>query len=246
MFNSRQLALRDPARAALLGAIAGADFGAQPQVRARPMAFTPGDDYGFGEELDMAGFGDEHGFGAAARHHSAAAHQSNVKPHPAEVAKVWHEHHARKARAASRAVKLDPNMGSDVKVERYTMSLAQTFVLGTGGAFDTNMAQSPSTDFRPQLMTCNVPVPGLAYLQSLAMANVLVTVGTGSEDLYAYNANSWGRGLDMPTLTPANKAIAQGTFTTFVPPGYVNGASYILTLSFKGPSLLAGGGYIRG
>lgn len=245
MFNARQLALRDPARAALLGAIGGSDFGSSVPVRTAPMKFSPGDDYGFGD--DDTGFGDdEYGFGAAAKHHAAAAHLSKSKPHPAEVAKVWHEHHAKKARAMSRAVKLDPNMGSDVKVERYTMSLAQTFVLGTGGSFDTNMAQSPSTDFRPQLMTANVPTPGLAYLQSLAMANVLVTVGTGSEDLFAYNANSWGRNLDMPTLTPANKAIAQGTFTTFVPPGYVNGASYTLTLSFKGPSLLAGGGYIRG
>ncbi len=241
MWNSKQLALRDPARAALLGVIIGTDFGAPPQ------AFTPGDDdddygsYGFGDDA-----GDEYGFGAAAKHHRAAAQGVSAKPHPAAVAKVWHEHHARKAHASSRLMRLDPNLGSDIKIEKYVMTMSQAFVLGTGGAFDTNLAQSPSTDFRPKILTFNVPTPGLAYMTSIAAANVLGSIGTGSEDCYSYNANAWGRDLDLPTLTPSNKLIIGGSFGTFVPPGYVNGASFTLSVSVKGPANLAGGGVTRG
>lgn len=243
MWNSKQLALRDPARAALLGVIAGTDFGSQ--------AFTPGDDYGFGDDDDDddAGYGfgdDEYGFGAAAKKHKKAAMKAKAAPTPAKVAAVWHEHNAKKAHAQSRLLRLDPNLGSSVKIEKYVLSMSQVFVLGTGGAFDTNLAQSPSTDFRPQLLSFNAPVPGLAYMTSLAVANVLANIGTGAEDCYMYNPNAWGRDLDLPTLTPSNKLIIGGTFGTFVPPGYVNGASYTFSASVKGPANLAGGGIIRG
>ena len=93
--NARQLASRDPARAALMGAISGASFGfgadygasrvansnARPRDFSRPSVgfgddYGFGDAYGFGDEAgfgdaygfgDEAGFGDEYGFGAAVK-----------------------------------------------------------------------------------------------------------------------------------------------------------------------------------
>jgi hypothetical protein len=133
-------------------------------------------------------------------------------------------------------------MGSDLSVERYSFSLSGNFVLGTAGTFGTDFSGSPDTDFRPQIITANAPAPGFSYLSNLKMANVSVTVGPGEEDLYGISGPSWGRSMDMPTLTPSNRANADGRTTTFVPPGYTPAATYTLAINFKGPSKLAGGG----
>lgn len=229
--NSRSLAMRDPALAALMGGISGSDFGADASF-GEDFGFGFGDDYGDDD-------GDDYGadFGAVAR---------PVVPRPTAAAAMaaWQKHHAGKARARSRVVKLDPNKDSPVKVERYSFSLSQVFALGTTAAFDNNMSGTPDTDFRPQVITTNAPAPGFALISNIKMANVNVTVGPGSEDAYNYSAAAWGKSLDMPTLTPSNRATISGSYTGFVPPGYVLGASFTFGLNFKGPALLAGGGAI--
>lgn len=242
MLNARSLTRRDPALAALMGGISGSDFGIATGSRqggSFESEASFGDDYG-GEFGDDMGFGDDVGFGAdfgagAVVHHRA--------PRPtAQQALNAHAHlHAKKSHGKKRAMLLDPNSGSDTKIERYSFSLSQDIVLGTATLFNSNMSGTPDTKFRPQLITMNAPAPGFALITNIKMANVAVTVGPGSEDAFNYSAGGWGRGMDMPTLTPSNRATVSGTSTTFVPPGYVQGATYTFGVNFKGPSLLAGG-----
>jgi hypothetical protein len=231
--NARQLAMRDPAMAAAVGAIGGSDFG---NDGFGDETYLGGDDMSpfcgdFGNEGFAGDFGGD--FGAA---------MVPARPTQQQALGAWQAMRTRKVRATQRVAKLDPNMGSDLSVERYSFSLSGNFVLGTAGTFGTDFSGSPDTDFRPQIITANAPAPGFAYLSNLKMANVSVTVGPGEEDLFGISGPSWGRSMDMPTLTPSNRANADGRTTTFVPPGYAPASTYTLALNFKGPSKLAGGG----
>lgn len=224
--NQSALVRRDPALAALMGAIAGGDFGGE---------FGFGDESDYGADFGDDDFGDDDfgSFGAA---------PVVAKPTPQQALAAWRSHMAKRAHNNKRVAKLDPNMHATTKVERYTFTLSQDVTLGTATAFTAaGMSGAPDTTFRPQVITCNAPMPGFAYASSIRMANVNVSVGSGSEDLFNYSAFAWGRSLDMPTLTPANKATVTGTTTTVTPPGFLIAATFTLSLNFKGPSLLAGG-----
>lgn len=227
--KQRNLVSRDLALASLMGGIApGGDFGGE-------MGFAG---FGFGDD-DDDDMGDDDvgdddvGFGG---HHR--------KPTPHAMAKAWHAHSKMKKHHQKRVHQLDPNAGSPTKIERYSLALSQTLVLGTGGAFDTNMSGNPATTFRPQILTVNAPTPGFMYIASILIANVAATVGSGQEDAFSYSAMAQLRQLDLPTLSPANRVQITGSMTTFVPPGYTSGVNFIASASFKGPSLLAGGGML--
>jgi hypothetical protein len=69
----------------------------------------------------------------------------------------------------------------------------------------------------------------------IKVANVSVTVG-GTQDAFDYSAIGVEQSLDMPTLSPANRATVLGNYTGFVPPGYVALAAYTFCASFKGPA----------
>ena len=214
--NAKKLALRDPAMAILVGALGAednADFGAE----------FGDDDWGFGDDFEGD---DDYGaeFGAAAL----------SKPTPAKVAAVWQKHSRAVARTGNRNMLLEPNKGSSIKVERYSFSIEQTIVFGTAVAL--NMTGQPDTTIRPQTVTMNAPTPMFATISTIKVANVSVTVGPGSEDAYNYNANGWGRSLDMPTLSPANRATVTGAYTGYVPPGFVAATSVSFNASFKGPA----------
>ncbi len=231
--NQRQLVRRDPAAAAILGlslaassGAAGADFGAE-------FGSAFGDDYG-------DDFGDDYGadFGAAVA--AAGGAQLMVpKPTAQQAIGAWNKQAVKRVHAIRRVAKLDPNRDSSVKVEKYSMSMGDNFVLGATS--NHIISTTPDTQFRPQLITANAPTVGFAYLDNLKMANVNVTVGNASEDLFGYGAGAWGKDLDMPTLTPSNRATADVEYSGYVPPGFVAEATYKFRLSFHGPSLLAGG-----
>ena len=235
--NDYNLALNDPALAAAVGAIGYDDFGTDPVAFAADFGGE-----GFGDETDMgvdlSPFAGDFGgdFGAA------AAAVASARPTEQQAMAAWKALKTRQARGLQRVTKLDPNMMSDVSVERYSFSLSDDFTLGVAAAFPSTFSGTPDTDFRPQIVTANAPANGFAYLSNLKMANVDVTVGPGEEDLFGLSGPSWGRTLDMPTLTPSNRARAQGRTTTFVPPGYTPAATYTLCMNFKGPAKLAGGG----
>lgn len=230
MFNDRRLAMRDPAMAAAVGAISGADFGED----------------GFGDETDLGvdmgteGFGDDGIYPFAGDFGAAAI--APARPTASQAMAAWKKQRTRAAQGIKRVAKLDPNMMSDVSVERYSFTLSDDFTLGTAATLGAAFLSAPDTDFRPQVITANAPAPGFAYMSSLKMANVDVTVGPGEEDLFGLSGPSWGRTMDMPTLTPSNRARVQGRVTTFVPPGYTPAATYTLSINFKGPAKLAGGG----
>ncbi len=133
-----------------------------------------------------------------------------------------------------RGTLLEPNKGSSIKVERYSFTIDQNITLGTTVAL--NMTGQPDTTIRPQTVTMNAPTPMFATISTIKVANVSVTVGPGNEDAFNYNANGWGRSLDMPTLSPANRATVVGSYTGFVPPGFVAATAVSFNASFKGPA----------
>lgn len=228
--NSRSLAMRDPALAALLGiaAVAAPNQGAVMAGRSQFGAE-------FGSNWNGADFGDDYGaeFGAAEAAQMTQATAAAPPATPSAMLQVWQQHHAQKMQTASRQRLLEPNAGSTAKVERYAFSINQTVTLGTAVAL--NMSGNPDTTIRPQRVTINAPTPGFGTIAEIKVANVSVTVG-GVEDAFDYSALGVGQSLDMPTLSPANRATVLGNYTGFVPPGFVNGVSYLISCSFKGPA----------
>jgi hypothetical protein len=184
---------------------------------------SPGSDFGsdFGDDYGF-GFGTDAGFGAD--HHKHHAHHAAKKAHHKE----------------RRMLLLDPNMHSDVKIERYTFSLNQVLTMTTGTSVAIYMDDQPDTALRPQRVLTNSPAPGVFLLTEIKVANVSVTVGN-IEDAWFYAATSQGVILDMPTLSPANKAKVFGTFTGLVPSPYSSGQSYTFIVAFQGPSTMAAG-----
>lgn len=115
-----------------------------------------------------------------------------------------------KARREARALLLEPNKYSDLKVEIYEFGLNYEVVLGTASEF--GMCNSPDTNFRISQLVANVTQPGMFYIRDFRVANVSCTIG-GSID--AYNLKDLR--ADFPTLTPANKVSASVYYTGLIP-----------------------------
>jgi hypothetical protein len=233
-----QLVERDPSLAALMGARGGADFGHEGfgYDFGDPNA---GDGSGFhgsrpGDSLNYGGFGfEQFGFGFG-QDMSAGAPMP-----PADVARqLYAKHLADTARTNSREVILNPNKGSSLKVERYGLYLSQALTLGTVAVISQSGA--PDTLLKPQRVTVNVPMPGMVTLNNIRTANVSVIKGTA--DAFDLNPNLVGSSLDMALLSPANQVTVTGDYTGFTPPGYVGGTTFTLSIGFKGPATVAGGG----
>lgn len=209
--TSRDLANRDPALAAALGIVPGADFGSDY-----------GADYGFGDPM-----GADYGFGADAPAPPAA------RPAPAAMMALWHRHQQTVAHSARRAAILSPNKGSDVKVGRYSFSVNQSLVIGTAASITAS--QSPDTNIRPQRVSMNVPSVGFALISEIKAANVSVLIG-GLTDAFDFTPTGVGQSLDMPTITPSNKVTVLGTYTGIIPSPFVAGNPFTFVSSFKGPA----------
>jgi hypothetical protein len=218
--TSMSLARRDPALAAAMGII-GSDFGAEF-----------GDDYGaeFGDELGAEFGDDDMGDDWGAEFGGPAV----ARPTKTAALAAWKARRAQMVNQARRSRLLEPNKGSALKVERYAFSISQAITIGTPVAL--NVTGQPDTTIRPQQVTMNAPVPMFAFVAELKVANVSVTVGGGVEDAYNYSALSVGRTLDMPTLSPANRATMLGNYTGLVPPGLVAAFATTFSVNFKGPA----------
>lgn len=206
--TSKQLAMRDPALAALLGvhSAPGADFGAEF-----------GDEYGVDYNPWGAEFGDDP--------------KAPITPGQAQAAVAMVR--SQQSASARRNALLEPNKGSSVKVERYTFSVNQTLTLGTAVAL--NASNQPDTTIRPQRVTMNAPSSGFCTIDNIKVANVSVTVG-GTLDAFQFSPIAVGQHLDMPTLSPSNRASFAGNYSGFTPPGYVAAASYVFAMSLTGPA----------
>lgn len=209
--TSQQLAMRDPALAALMGAHMGSDFGG---------------DFGdfAGDDDDSYGYEFGYEFGAEA---------AGEVPPPAVAAQLWAKHKQDMMKTKQRVALIEPNKGSSAKIQRYTFNLNAAVTLGTASTFSAT--NQPDTSIRPQRITCNSPSPGFAQLSEIKVANVSVIVG-GTSDAWQFNANGVGQSLDLPTLQPANRASFSGVYSGFTPPGFVGGTSYPLTLTLTGPA----------
>lgn len=236
--TSRNLAMRDPALAALMGAVGdvGSDFGApvgfgaeglQPEFW-ESQSWAP--QYEFGVDAPRPAPPAVH---PAALAHAHGAHGAG-HPDYHQMLALWHRHHAMRAHTGRREMLLEPNKGSAVKIERYSFSINTTIVLGTVGAPLTLTGQ-PDVNIRPQRVIMNAPSPGFAIIDEIKVANVSVTVGV-QEDAFNYSALAQNSHLDMPTLSPANRATVLGEMTGFVPSGFTGGLNYLFVTSFQGPA----------
>lgn len=219
--NARLLASRDPASMAALG-LSPVNFGSE---FAGDFGFDPNlasihGDFGEDEEFSMLA-GD---FGADAA--------------PAATGAVVRAAAAKRHRTAQRASILHPNQGSDIKVERYTFSVATPLVIGTASAID--MSNNPDVSIRPQRMTTNAPMVMFVTISDVKVANASVTVGGAALDAFQFNPNAVGQTLDLPTLTPANRVRVVGAYTGMVPPGFVVGSTVQFSVSFNGPATVMG------
>jgi hypothetical protein len=210
--NSKQLALRDPAMASILGVVGQDDFGGE---------YGDFDDFG----LDDEAFGFEFGADAPAGGAMSAAQVQSLVRKAVQGEQI----------TASRTRLISPNKGSNIKIQRYSFNLNAALVLGTAGAFSGTSA--PDTELRPQRITMNAPSYGFATIENLKVANVSVIVG-GVADAFQYNPNAVGQSLDLPTLSPANRATVSGTYSGYVPPGFVAAAPYTFCVSLTGPATI--------
>lgn len=239
--NFQEMASRDPAIAALMGAIPGYDFGHDVgYTEPTPPQYGFGDDYndygwgfGLGSAFDPSmniGFG-------AAKHPAHPAARRPPIAHPAHPAHPANDHSS----TYNRTLLLDPNRNSTVKVERYSFSFSPTaaLVLGTASSI-SNFTEQPAASIKGQRILMNAPQEGFVYISQLQIANVNVMIG-GTEDAYTYSPRSNGVMLDLPRLDPQNRATAAGSYSGFLPPGFSAAASFTFIITMQGPAVLAGG-----
>lgn len=230
--NHRQLAMRDPAMAILMlsatagAGVHGADFGSEFSAE-----FGSEFSAEFGDESGMFACGDDDDYGAE----FGAVAVATKKPTAQQALAAFHALSARKQHTTKRAMLLSPNANSTAKVERYSFTISEEIELGNDSTF-TDLSDQPDTTIRPQVVTMNAPTPMFAFVNNIKMANVSITVGSGEEDAYNYNANGWGKSLDMPTLSPSNRATVNGRYTGYLPPGFVGGTLVPFSVNFKGPA----------
>jgi hypothetical protein len=210
MHNARNLAFRDPATAALVGAIGGADFGQD-----------------FGDD-----FGDD--FGA-----DAPADVAVPAPTQAQALALWHKTKTAEARVRNRVHALDPNKDSPVKVEGFIFTLDESRVWALPALGNTLQGQ-PATTFRPQRLTSNVPMQGIAYLRSIQVSNVNAIVGPGMVDEWAFAPIGVDVRMSLPTLSPAHRVQIISDWTGLMPAIFVPAAAFQHTLSFFGPAKISG------
>lgn len=269
MVMDRDLILREPALAMLMGALPQGDhfgfgddygFGLMSSVDPSQNMGLPGYGYGYGEPEygygdEWYGYGEDFYYGAVPAGPAASPVRPPMAPrmvprppmvrrppppmHPAQAAALAKAHGP--AGTAARSMLLDPNRDSTVKVERYSFSFspAANLVLGTASAIPT-FTQQPSTSIKAQRVVMNAPLPGFVLISNLQIANVNVLIG-GTEDAFTYNAGAFGVMLDLPRLDPQNRATSAGAYTGVLPPGYTAGNAFQFIITLQGPATLAGG-----
>ena len=162
------------------------------------------------------------------------SYEFGAEPTPENMQAAWLRERATKSRQAL----MSPNAGSDAKIERYAFGVSQTLTLSTAAAISAS--GQPETNFRPQRITCNVPLPAFASIAAIKVANVGVIVG-GVVDAFDFSADGNDQALDVPTLTPANRVSVTGAYSGLLPSGgYITATPYLFITSFKGPASMAG------
>jgi hypothetical protein len=239
-----ELAMRDPAFAALrgemtsdfgheddsvvIGADDGAEFGGIP---------TPGGS-GFG---GFSGFsGDYDSFGSDYNQFGADASAAPAALPAAQVQSIVRAHVAQQGVANRRKSLIDPNMGSDVKIQRYSFSLSQQITAVGTAQGGLQLSGNPTTHFHPEDVTTNISQPAFVMILDGRVANVSWTVGSQT-DAYVFNPISTGSRMSLPPLTPANQATVLANYTGMPLIGLTTyTGSYPFTVTFSGHATVAG------
>lgn len=213
--NSRTLATREPAIAALVGAD-GDDFG--------------GDSTFAGDYDDM---GYDFGYSFAADITSMQPAGSMAALPAAQVQSIVKQHLQSAAITASRERLIQPNKGSKTNIEGYEFAVNSALTLGTGAGFsDSN---SPDVNLRTNRITSNVPSVGFCRYSDIKVANLSAIVG-GNVDAFSYSPLSNGHQMSLPLLTPSNKARVTGTYSGLPIAGLT---TYELDTGFSGPATMS-------
>lgn len=227
--NSRSLARRDPAAAAMLGLMQGSDFGVERrQGRARF-----GVDFGIDHYAGDNPWGHDPGYNFGVDFGADGGAAVVPAPTPQAMHAAWNRDMQRMSANRKRMALLEPNAGADAKVERYAMPTSQAITIGTALAGFTILA-NPTVNLRPQRVVSNCPSPNFVFLLTMSVANVNVLVGPGVQDAWDYAAEAQGTSLDIPTLTPSNPIRITGNYTGFVPAAYVAASASFFTMTFIG------------
>ena len=173
-------------------------------------------------------------------HRGAAAPAPPGAPPPVqlspEMRRAMWEYRQRRAHTQRHRRLLNPNEGSDIKLERYSFSLFNMnntdLVIGTPG-IEINYSGQPDVRIRPERILMNAPSPGFATIQDIKVANVSATVG-GNSDAFEYSPLAVGTALNIPTISSSTRATVLGVYSGFVPPGFTPGATYPFTVTFQG------------
>lgn len=232
--NHAQLIKRDPARAILLGVYdapdAPVDFGAEFDFGSDfSTMLDAGADFDFGDDDDYGDDDDDGDFGAAPKRR---------RINPQRAMQAMKRANSMKQRSVKRGMLMNPNAGSAIKVERYSFNLSTALVLGAASAIA--MSDQPDVNIRPERITTNTPWPGFVTISNMRIANVNVTIGTGVADASSWAGNSFNTELNLPTMSPAQRAVVQGNYTGFVPPGYAGAAGFTFTVQLIGNASFTG------
>lgn len=269
--NSRQLAMRDPALAAALGALAGADYGRDPRgAEFGNFGFSPFDpsrNIGFGVDAPPPPPPPMHP--AAMMHPAHAGHH-----HMAPWLRNYHgylSHHGTPPFWDGRYGYYGHGMptGPDAALAPELWAAQEAATARRASILDPNehsrlKIERFSFSFSPaENFVLGTPVSFEATLQpntrirpqrivTNAPAPNFVLIDSiqmanvnvlvgTTEDAFTYSAQAQGVMLDLPTLDPANRASVAGSYTGFLPANYASEFPFQFIVTFQGPSTLVGG-----
>lgn len=237
--SARTLSRRDMAVAAAIGVIGadGAGFGYERNNRPRS---SFGGGFGGGRRMGGGfGFGADPAAALAGTDVNAPPNDPSHPLHPQNRAMVMAtlaQAQMQREHTDSRAVMMNPNGNSTLKVERYDFSLTQQLTLGTALP-NFSVAKQPTVTIRPQRYTTNAPLAMFVLLSQIQTGNVQAIVGD-STDAFTYGSASQGVYLDLPTLQPQNVLTIGGLYSGVQPPIYPIGFVYQFKMTFQGPSTM--------
>jgi hypothetical protein len=122
---------------------------------------------------------------------------------------------SRAARTEERRRLLDPNAGSDIKIETYQFCLAKKVALGVPCSF--KISECPDVPFRITRLVAKVP-RGMFLIEDIRVANICGLIGSAPIDAAALEDLV----VDYPTITPANRVML-GVYYTGLVPGDLTG-----------------------
>jgi len=256
MAHSRELALRDPAASALFGQTA--DFGSDADYGDDIEELDADDE--FGDDDDEFGDDDEYeeeadmGAVKAVKRYAIkrAAPRATVRRAPARTvirrvakpqvsaalaarnARIMQANRARMARV----MRLDPNHGSSLKIERFRLQMSQGIAIATAEVI--SVTANSAVTFKPEKLVCNAPCPGFITLANIQASNINSLVGSGVVDAYDFNANALNLDMELPKLSPAHRVSITGNYTGITPVGYIAAAAFTSTFTFIGHAKMVG------